>query len=140
MGVRRTPSWTIAYLKQRLQPVPELDPKRVAQMIDDLDSEQFAVREAAMKELAALGKRVQPALRQALKDKPSLEVRKRLQGLLAPQGVPTGEVLRVLRAIWVLERIGTAEARQLLQKLASGAMTPQTRAARAALERLELGL
>jgi hypothetical protein len=136
-----SPARTIAYLKQHLQSVPALDPKRVAQLIAELDSEQFAVREAAAKKLAALGKRVQPALRQALEGKPSAEVRRRLDGLLAAlHGVPTGEVLRVLRAIWVLERIGTVEARHMLQKLASGAMAPQTRAAREALERLELGL
>jgi WD40 repeat protein len=135
-----SPTQTITYLKQHLQPVSELDPKRVAQWIADLDSEQFAVREAATKELAALGELVQPALRQALKGKPSAEVRKRLEGLLVPHRVPTAEVLRVLRAIWVLERIGTVEARQMLQKLASGAMAPQTRAAREALDRLELGL
>jgi hypothetical protein len=136
-----SPARTIAYLKQHLQPVPELDPKRVAQRIADLDSEQFAVRDAATKELAALGERVRPALRRALEGKPSAEVRRRLVGLLAtPQRVPTGEVLRELRAIWVLERIGTIEARQLLRKLASGAMAPPTRAAREALERLELGL
>src|SRR5579883_301079 len=135
-----SPARTIAYLKQHLRPVPELDPRRVAQRIADLDSEEFAMREAATKELAALGERAEPALRQALKDRPSLEVRKRLEGLLAPRRVPPGEVLQGLRAIWVLERIGTVEARQLLQKLASAAMAPQTSAAREALERLELGL
>jgi RNA polymerase sigma factor (sigma-70 family) len=135
-----SPARTTAYLKQRLQPVPEPDPKRVAQLIAGLDSDEFEVREKATKELAALGEPVQPALRQASKGPPSAEVRKRLEGLLAPHRVPTGEVLRVLRAIWVLERIGTAEARQILQALASGAMAPQTRAAREALERLALGL
>jgi RNA polymerase sigma factor (sigma-70 family) len=131
-----SPARTIAYLKQHLRPVPELGARRVAQRIADLDSEEFAVREAAMKELAALGERAQPALRQALKDRPSLEARKRLERLLAPQRVPPAEVLQGLRAIWVLERIGTVEARQMLQKLASGAMASQTRAAREALERL----
>jgi HEAT repeat protein len=136
-----SPARTIAYLMARLQPVPELNPKRVAQMIADLDSKQFIVREAATKALAALGERAQPALRQALRGKPSAEVRRRLEGLLAaPHRVPTGEVRRVLRAIWVLERIGTDEARQVLQRLASGALAPQTRAAREALERLEPGL
>jgi hypothetical protein len=135
-----SPAPTIAYLKQHLRAVPELDAKHVAQLIADLDSDEFAVREAATKELAAQGERVQPALRQALHGAPSAEVRRRLEGLLAPHRVPTGEVLRVLRAVWVLERIGTAEARQILQALASGAMAPQTRAAREALERLGLGL
>jgi hypothetical protein len=33
----------------------------------------------------------------------------------------TGEPLRTLRAIEVLEKIGTAEARQFLERLANGA-------------------
>jgi WD40 repeat protein len=132
-----SPAWTVPYLKDRLEPVAEVDPKRVAQLIADLDSEQFTVRDAAAKELAALGERAEPALRQALKGKPSAEARKRLEGLLAAQHrVPTGEVLRVLRAIWVLERRGTVEARKVLRKLAAGAPSPQTRAAREALDRL----
>jgi RNA polymerase sigma factor (sigma-70 family) len=136
-----SPARTIAYLKQHLRPVPELvDPKRVAQLIADLDSDEFEVREKATKELEKLGELAEPALRQGLKGEPSVEVGKRLERLLAPHRVPTGEVLRVLRAIWVLEQIGTVEARQLLQKLASGAMAPQTRAAQEALERLEPGL
>jgi RNA polymerase sigma factor (sigma-70 family) len=135
-----SPTRTIAYLKQHLQPVPELDAKHVAQLIAELDSERFAVRSAATKELATLGERVLPALRQALQDKPSLEARQRLERLLVRQRVPPSELLRVLRAVWVLERIGTPEALQIVQQLASGAMAPQTRAAREALERLAPGL
>jgi hypothetical protein len=86
-----------------------------------------------------LGERVEPALRQALKEKPSAEVRRRVGALLAAlKGVPPPNTLRALRAVWVLERVGTPEARQLLGALAKGAPgARQTVEAQAALARLD---
>jgi len=88
--------------------------------------------------LAELGDRVEPALRQALKGKPSPEVQQRVKTLLAAlRAVPPASTLRALRAIQVLERIGTREARQVLQKLATGAKgARETQDAREALQRL----
>jgi WD40 repeat protein len=135
-----SPAQTIAYFKEHLRPAPErMDPKRVAQLIADLDSDEFKVREKATTELAKLDESAVPALHRALASQPSAEVRQRLERLLARYRVPSSEALRALRTVWVLERIGTVEARQLLQKLASGAMAPQTSAAQEALERLEHG-
>lgn len=48
--------------------------------------------------------------------------------------MPAGEALRAVRVIAVLERIGTAEARQILQTLAGGAPSVVTCHAKAALE------
>jgi hypothetical protein len=70
---------------------------------------------------------------------PPLETRQRLEDLLKQMtgDVLQGERLRVYRAVEVLERIGTAEARQVLQALADGAPGAMvTKTARAALERL----
>ncbi len=79
-------------------------------LLADLDSEQFAVRDTAMRELTQMGEQIEPALSRALESKPSLEVKKRIQTLLADlHGVPPAETLRTLRAIRTLERIGTAE-------------------------------
>ena len=57
--------------------------------------------------------------------------------LRRPLVLPAGEVLRAVRAVWVLELTGTPAARQVLQKLAGGAPQARlTREARAALGRL----
>ena len=67
---------------------------------------------------------VGPALAQAgLDAKPSLETRKRLEHLRGQLigRVLQGERLRAYRAVEVLERIGTPEAREVLQALAKGA-------------------
>ena len=48
---------------------------------------------------------------------------------------PTEDWLRMQRAVEVLEQIGTAEARQLMEKMAAGGKAPPTEAARAALKR-----
>jgi hypothetical protein len=103
-----------------------------------LDSETFDVRESAAKELSALGEGIEPALRQALKGKRSAEVRRRIEQLLDGfRNVPTGDSIRVVRAVEVLERIGTAEARQVLEAFAKGAPAARlTREAQAALDRL----
>jgi hypothetical protein len=54
------------------------------------------------------------------------------------QGPPDAETMRALRAIWVLERIGTKEAQEILRKLADGCEgARQTKEAREALKRLE---
>jgi hypothetical protein len=117
-----------------------LDAKQVQRLIADLDSPEFAVREAAEKKLAWFGEQVEPALCQALEGKPSLEVRKRLEALhtdaeLANRSiVRSAEQLRTLRAIRVLEHIGDRKARQVLQTLAAG--DPAARATRQALEAL----
>jgi hypothetical protein len=132
------PAQAVAVLADHLRPAAAVDPGRVKQLIAELDSDRFVVRVAATKELAALGEQAEPALQQALESKPSLELRKRLEALLAGMWVaPPRETRRAIRAIQVLERIGTHEAQQILRKLATGAASArETRDARDALDRL----
>jgi hypothetical protein len=127
----------VAFLKERLPPTPAGDAERVAKLIAEFDSEQFAVREAATKELGKMGEAITPLLQRALEGELSAEARRRIETTLARLDVgPSGEAHRALRAIQALEIIGTAEARDLLRKLADGAPARQTREAKAALERL----
>jgi RNA polymerase sigma factor (sigma-70 family) len=131
-------------LAERLQPIAdgEARDKRIRQWIADLDDDQFAKRRAATEALEKAGPAAEIALRQALAGQPSLEVRQRLERLLArlDQEVPVHlltDELRQVRAVEALERIGTTDARRLLSKLAGGSgYALQTRAAQAALERL----
>jgi RNA polymerase sigma factor (sigma-70 family) len=101
---------------------PEL-PRRLARLIADLDADDYEVREKATLELAKLGKAAEPAVRQALDNPASLEVRRRLERVLAPlqeQG-PTRETLQALRAVEVLEQVGTPAAQEVLKQVARDA-------------------
>src|SRR5262249_25967593 len=99
-------------------------------------------QEAALKELAQFGARVEPALRAALASgKVAPDSRKRIEKFLhdldeTELAISAEDVLHV-RAVQALERIGTNRARQMLGQLARGAETsPRTRAAVEALGRL----
>jgi WD40 repeat protein len=126
---------TITLFQERFLPVTD-DP-RIEKLLADLDSDAFEAREAATRELTRLHYRAEPLLRRALENKPSLEIRRRIEAILAKPRLPSAEDLRALRVIAVLERIGTPEARGLLAKLAGGAASPETRAAQQALQRLK---
>lgn len=135
------PAEALAMLRPRLKPIAAADERHIARCIAELDSETFAVRDKADKELLRLGELAEPDCRKALASHPTLETSRRLRALVDEvsqrQWRPSAETLRQLRAIEALERIGTSEARALLQSLADGAAgARQTREARAALQRL----
>jgi hypothetical protein len=112
----------------------------VRSLLHDLDSDRFEVRVATETKLRELGDEAEPALREELKMHPSAEMKRRMEGVLEaldPSAPLTGERLRWARAIQVLERIGSAEAQEILEDLAQGlASASRTRAARQSLERL----
>ncbi len=93
------PDQAVPLLRERLKPAQAADAERVRKLIADLDSGQFAVRERARKGLADLGELAEPALRRTLADKPSLEARRQIQGLLDNLRAPVTrpETLRALR-------------------------------------------
>jgi WD40 repeat protein len=134
------PGPAVSLLKERLRPAPaEADAARIARWIHDLDDDQFAVREKASGELARLGPLAEPALRQTLDRQTSAEVRTRVERLLKRlrEPVSSPDSLRALRAVEVLEQVGSAEARQLLEALSREAPEAWLKQeAKAALERL----
>jgi hypothetical protein len=139
-ALAESPATAVPFLKERLKPVEEVDPKQIQRLLANLDSDQFATREEAAKELAKLGERIHPVLRKVLEGQPSEEVRTRLKAILEQPAVPSAETLRTLRAIQVLERIGTDEAREVLKTLATGAEAArETQEAKEALARLSRG-
>jgi RNA polymerase sigma factor (sigma-70 family) len=116
------PAASVPFLRQRLRPVTDAQMKQTRQHIADLDSETFAVRQKAFEQLQGLGRAAAPALREALKQGVSAEVRRCVEELLGSAGKPpTGEPLRVLRALAALEHADAPEARRLLRELADGA-------------------
>jgi HEAT repeat protein len=125
-------------LRDYLHPAEPASAEKVKRLIKELDSKEFQVREAASRRLAELGEQTEPLLEAALKAKPTLEQRRRIEQLLSaiPMLQPP-EQLRGLRAIEVLEHIGTPEAQDVLTTLGKGAPEARvTREAKASLERL----
>lgn len=138
-----TPKQSLPFLQKRLRPVPVPDAKRISQLLADLDSEDFKVRTTAHEELEKLGETAAAALRATAEKTPSAEVGRRVKELLdklkTARRTPSPERVRVLRAVEVLEHIGTPEARQILKGLAEGSTGAQlTQEAKESLGRLNL--
>jgi hypothetical protein len=121
------------FLAKQLQPLADFDedPARVSRLITDLDSEDFAVRDRASKDLERMGKSAEAGMRKALEASPSLEVKERINGLLeklAKQAV-SPEKLRAQRAFEALEWANSEEARQALERLGKEAKNRWIKAA-----------
>jgi hypothetical protein len=128
----------VAFLKEQLPAIPRLSEK-LARLIAELDDEEIEVRERSSNELGRLGGLAESALRKTLHADPPLEVRRRIEALLEPLDKMCwpGMSLQGWRAIAVLERVGTDDARQVLEELAEGDPEARlTQEAKAAAERL----
>jgi hypothetical protein len=142
--LRADPARSVPFLREHLKPKePGPDEEKLQQLVARLDDDDFAKREAAMKELERLGRPAEPALRAALAPPatPSAELRGRAERLLKllGEGPPlTPEQKRDRRAVHVLEQAGTPEAHNLLEALAKDSRSWWTvQEAREALERLD---
>jgi WD40 repeat protein len=132
-----SPRQALPFLAERLRPIRPLDAaeqKQLERLLADLDHEKFTLREQAEGELEKMGPVVEPMLRKALEDKPSLEVRRRIENVLEKLA---NVRLRTLRALEAIEHMNTPEARQLLDTLANGTprawLTDEARKIRARL-------
>lgn len=135
-----SPRQAVPFLAKQMKPA--IAPPELPQLIRDLDDDDFDTRDRARRRLIKLGEAADPALRQALNEKPSLEAKRRIEKLLDQPRLPLppGDLLRGVRAVQVLEAIGNADARRLLQTLAGGAEgTRLTVDAQGALGRLSRG-
>jgi hypothetical protein len=122
----------VNFLKDRLHPVAGVDGKRINQLIAALDSDKIRVRNQASLELEKLGDIAEPDLRKALAGNPSAEVRQRLERIqekMVTVGAP--ERLRGVRAVEVLEKIGSVDACGVLEILSKG--MPEARLTQEAL-------
>lgn len=120
----KAPDQALAMLKDRLKP-DIADGRRIQALIKKLDSGNFADRDAAQKELRGMKESVLSLLRDARKGA-SLEQARRLdevivemQGRLeTPEAIRSN--LRAIRALEALERINSAEARNVVEAVARG--------------------
>lgn len=126
------------FLKARLHPEPGLTD--TGEQIARLDHPKYSVREQAARELAGRGEIIEGDLQAALKAPRSEEQRARVQQLLNklnPAVPPSGQMLRGLRCVWLLERLATPEATAILKNLSNGASGSRiTTESKAALARL----
>src|SRR5262249_8629339 len=130
----------LPFLERSLPPVPPAKMAPIAALIADLDHEEFARRDKSSAELGEIGEAAMPALRKKGAEGCSLEMRRRIEALLGTiQGRPLSpDGLRTLRALQVLETIGTPAAERFLKRLAGGAAdAPLTLDTKAVLRRLE---
>jgi len=140
--LKTAPAEAVALLAKHVKPVEAktAPADTITKLIAALDADSFDEREKAARDLAALGKAAEAPLKKALAGKPSAEVRQAIENLLdklKDNGGPPLELVRPLRAIEVLEDLGTPAARKLLETLTKGqAEAPLTLAAKDALGRL----
>jgi WD40 repeat protein len=131
------PAAAVRLFRGKLRPAAPADAAAVAAWIAALDSLAYRDRVAAHRELAKVADRATPALRAAVARAASPEVRERLNNLLDQVERPTADMLRVVRAVEVLEFAGMAEAKVLLREWSTGAAGARlTVEAAAALKRL----
>jgi hypothetical protein len=133
------PGQAVPFLSAHLRPDTSAGAQQIQQWVRDLDDQQFGVRKRASAALEKQGWTAIPELRRALQGKPSLELRRRAEDLLkkVEESVPVPAQLRTLRALQVLEQIGSPGARQVLRSLTEAGHDSWLRnEAQAALERL----
>ena len=128
-----SPEKAVPFLKSKLP--PRIDIARIKGFIAQLDDDGFDLRERATQELSRLGRDAEQALRDALRGKPSAEMRRRIAALLDEMRDDDSARVRCwTRAVFVLKHIGTAQANEVLKLLAEGdRVTKAAEAARAAL-------
>lgn len=137
------PDQAITLLRRQIKAAPQgPTDAEMDRLFEKLDSDDFATREKASRELAAFGEAAVPSVRKRLVKGVSLELRLRARAFLdefdAKEQSP--QRLRQIRAIELLEGIGTRAASELLSELAKGAAgVPLTLEAAAALTRLSQG-
>jgi WD40 repeat protein len=138
-GLAREPKRAVKLFAEKVKPAElTIERARFDKWVADLDSPQYRAREAAEKGLTQAGPTVPVGwLRKALADTRSDEVRARVGRVLSIRDKPLPDEWRLGRAVQVLERAGTDEAKSLLKTWAAAPAGTQVAVdAQAALERL----
>jgi WD40 repeat protein len=113
------PAAAVELLKRRLRPAAPIDTATVAGLVTKLDAADYRERARATAAIQAIGLRVLPLLREATAH--SEEAKTRLAAMIRELSTgPTAYELREIRAVEVLEQIGSRAARTILDELAAG--------------------
>ncbi|HLY75994.1 MAG TPA: hypothetical protein VKU80_17890 [Planctomycetota bacterium] len=127
---------TVQFIKTHLRFESE-DPVRVSMLIRQLEDEDGGVRERSERELRGMDSQL--ALKRRLSDPCPTDLRLRIESVMKEMDalpIAAGKILLGLRAIHVLERIGSSEAQSLLLDIASSAPGRRSRDAFASAQRL----
>src|SRR5262249_45702498 len=111
------PNQAVPLLCVQLKPAGASDRARLERLLEQLDDDSFARREKASEEMEKMGVAAVPLLKKAQEKSASVEVRTRIRRLLGVLEGPGArdQTLREARGVEILEHIGDAEARRLLQ-------------------------
>jgi WD40 repeat protein len=114
------PDATVAFLRDTFVRLKSLAPEQIQTWLADLDASKYAVREAAEKNLLANIDHAEAELHKAY-PKASGEARRRISRILESEfAAPPPDVLREMRAVEVLDAIGTKPALDVLRDLSPG--------------------
>lgn len=132
------PAEAVPCLRDKVLTQPRIDPKHLDQLLADLDGTNFQSRQKAAEALEKLGTPALVAIRKALAEKPSLEFTRRAERLVdVLEGNIRADAVRCIRAVEVLARIDTTEARQTLEEMARGPLRAGAAAEEAAAGALQ---
>ena len=132
----RNPVRAVGLLRGKLFPATQPDETKVADLIRNLESADFKLRNDSHRKLSEMGDAAEPALKKAIDPKANDERQRRISQLLARLDSSTSQ-LRIYRSVTVLEQIGTPDAIAVISALAAGMPEARsTRDAREAMDRL----
>jgi hypothetical protein len=138
-GLRSAPTSTVPFLAKKLKPVSEAQRKHILGLLRDLDDEDATKRDQAMEALQKEAAAFEPLLADRRRTAEPGDVRNRIARILNRErtsAVPR-TLLNELRAVAILEQIGSPSARSVLRTLACGAAGARlTVEAQQALDRL----
>jgi WD40 repeat protein len=120
----RAPDHALAVLRRQVKPAPaDPTPAEMDRIFADLDSASFATREKAAEELSEYGEAVAPAVRKRLERAVPPEAKRRALEFLEEldRSIPLPARVRQIRAVELLEGIGTPDAKKFLTELAGAA-------------------
>jgi hypothetical protein len=103
-----------------MSPKRALGSNEIDQLIEELDDEKFEVRQRSRRKLVEIGDVVVEELSQRIQITGSTNTVKLLKGIVSEIESST-EYLREVRALGVLEQLGTEAAKKLIRDFSEGA-------------------